>query len=78
MSALADAAARLDPRWVLAVLLGALDLWASMLVWFSGTTRRDKVLWTVVIVACPIIGCLFWFVLGPKWRPSSAGSSRTV
>lgn len=78
MNAMVEAAAEIDPRWVLGILLGALDLWAAGLVWFSGATRRDKGLWTVVIVACPIIGCLFWFVLGPKWRPSPGESPPTV
>lgn len=66
MNALADAAATLDPRWVLIGLLGALDLWAIGEVWLSRATTRDKLLWSGVVLVCPIIGCLFWFVLGPK------------
>lgn len=68
MSALAEAAARLDQRWVLVVLLAALDLWAIILVVLSSASRRDKVLWSGVVVLCPIVGCLFWYVLGPKPR----------
>jgi len=66
MNALAAAAATLDPRWVLVALLGALDLWAIGEVWLSREPLRDRLLWTGIVLVCPIIGCLFWFVLGPK------------
>lgn len=66
MNDLVDIAARIDLRWVLAALLLALDIWAIALVLLSTAARREKVLWTTVIVLCPIVGCLFWFVLGPK------------
>jgi hypothetical protein len=32
----------------------------------SNGSRREKVLWSVIVLLCPIIGCLFWFSLGPK------------
>lgn len=66
MNDLVEIASKIDLRWVLAALLLALDVWAIVLVFVSATTRREKVLWTSVIVLCPIVGCLFWFVLGPK------------
>ncbi|MCG8467450.1 MAG: PLDc N-terminal domain-containing protein [Gemmatimonadetes bacterium] len=72
MTALLDAAAAVDPRVVLLLMLGALDVWATTLVWFSTSATRDKVLWTVIIIGCPIIGCFFWYVFGPKWRPRSS------
>ncbi len=68
MNAVLDAVAAIDTRWILVGLLAALDLWSASLVWLSKVPRREKVLWTGVIVACPIVGCLFWFVLGPKPR----------
>ncbi|MDX1578759.1 MAG: PLDc N-terminal domain-containing protein [Gemmatimonadota bacterium] len=71
MSAIVDLAARVDSRIVLLVLLLVLDLWAGTLVLFSKARRREKTLWIGVIFLCPIIGCLFWYPLGPKWRPSS-------
>lgn len=78
MSELADAAARLDQRWVLVVLLAALDIWSITLVVLSSASRREKLLWSGVVLLCPIVGCLFWFVLGPKpQRSSRRGRART-
>jgi hypothetical protein len=64
----------LDDRWLLAFFLLIIDVWALRLIWTSGAVRREKVKWTVVVLCCPIIGPLFWYVLGPKPR---LGSSRT-
>jgi hypothetical protein len=66
MSGILDFAASIDPRIILAVLLGLLDAWAIGEVWLSTSDRRDKWLWSGIVLVCPIIGCLFWFVLGPK------------
>jgi hypothetical protein len=66
MNGVVEFAARIDLRWVLAALLVVLDVWAITLVLLSTSARREKVLWTSVILLCPIVGCLFWFVLGPK------------
>lgn len=68
MSALLDAVGALDSRWLLALLLVVLDVWAVGLVLASGARRREKILWSGVLILCPIIGCLFWYVLGPKPR----------
>ena len=66
MRGLAAAAAAIDSRWVLLALLLALDLWAITLVIASDAARREKLLWTLVLLLCPIIGCLLWYVFGPK------------
>lgn len=66
MSELATASATIDSRWLLVALLAALDLWAIGLVVLSRASRREKTLWTGVVILCPIVGCLLWFVLGPK------------
>lgn len=68
MDALLDFAARVDSRWVLAATLLVLDLWCIGLLLASGGSRRSKVLWSGVILLCPIIGCVLWYVLGPKPR----------
>jgi len=73
MNALADAVASIDPRITLGVLLGLLDSWSIGEVWLSKAARRDKWLWTGIVLVCPIIGCLFWFVLGPKAPRSGRG-----
>lgn len=59
-------ASGLDTRWVLAACLAALDAWAIGLLVRSDGSRREKVLWSGVIVLCPIVGCVLWYVLGPK------------
>ena len=69
MNELLEVAARIDMRWVLVALLVALDVWAITLVVLSAASRRDKVVWSGVLVLCPVVGCLFWFVLGPKRTP---------
>ncbi len=66
-----ELAARIDTRWLLVVLLAAVDLWSVALVFRARASRKEKLLWSAVIVACPIIGCIIWFVLGPK--PTIAG-----
>jgi hypothetical protein len=71
MSALAEAAAALDMRWVLLGLLIVLNAWSITLVWLANARRREKVLWTAVVMLCPIIGSLFWFVLGPNTREAA-------
>ncbi len=72
LDAMVRTAASVDPRLVLLALLLTLDSWSIALVWSATVPRREKVLWSGVIVLCPIIGCLFWFVLGPNApRPRS-------
>ncbi len=66
MTALLDFAASLNQWLILVVLLIALAGWSAGEVWLSRSSRRDKCLWTAIVIVCPIIGCLFWFVLGPK------------
>ena len=56
----------LDQRLLLGVILAVLDVWCLWLLWRSPAVRREKWLWSLVILLCPIIGCLFWYVLGPK------------
>ena len=66
MDPLLDAAARLDTRWVLAGTLALLDLWCIGLLLRSDGSLRSKLLWAGVILLCPIVGCVLWYVLGPK------------
>jgi len=69
------AASRIDTRWLLAVYLAAVDVWAVQLILRSGASRRERLLWTAVVVLCPVIGALFWFVLGPKPRIEGGGGA---
>lgn len=59
-------AGRIDTRWLLVILIGALDLWSAGLALRSRASRRERFLWAAVILLCPIIGLMIWFVLGPK------------
>lgn len=58
----------LDSRWLLVIFLGAVDLWAIALIVASPASIRDRVLWSVVVLLCPIVGCMLWYVVGPKPR----------
>lgn len=66
MSEIVAWANSVDNRWLLAFFLLIIDAWALWLIWSSNAGGREKVKWTVVVLACPIIGPLFWYVLGPK------------
>ena len=68
MSDLLEAAAAVDTRWLLALFLVVLDVWAVGLVVASDADRREKVLWSGILILCPIVGCLVWYVFGPKPR----------
>lgn len=60
------AAARIDTRWLLVCLLAVLDTWCIGLIARSDTSIRQKVAWSAVVVLCPVVGCVYWYVLGPK------------
>ena len=75
MNAILDAAAMVDQRILFVALLGALNLWAIAEIWLSRSPVRDRALWTAIVIVCPIIGCLFWFVLGPKAKRRTRGGS---
>lgn len=66
MREFAAAVGAIDSRWFLLALLLALDAWAIGLVMAARASRREKTLWTLVLLLCPIVGCLLWYVLGPK------------
>lgn len=58
----------LDTRWALAFLLLVLDVWSISLIVKARPDTRDIVLWSAVVLAVPVFGCLFWYALGPKPR----------
>jgi hypothetical protein len=71
MNELLQAVNAVDTRWSLAALLLVLDLWAIGLIVRARASRREMILWSAIVILCPVIGCLFWYVLGPK--PELAG-----
>ena len=56
----------IDTRWFLVLCLIVLDAWSIGLIMKSGAPGRDKAWWSVIVILCPIVGCLFWYTLGPK------------
>lgn len=68
MNAVLEAAGALDTRIALLAFLLALDFWVLGLVYRSDAAHREKALWTVVVLLCPVVGCVLWYVLGPKPR----------
>lgn len=80
MREVAGTVGTIDSRWLLLAFLLALDAWAIGLVLASGASRKERVLWTIVLLLCPIVGCLLWYVLGPKpqlVKPGKGMSGRT-
>ncbi len=66
MRAIAQWIVSIDTRLMLGVYLLVLDVWAIALIWKARPGRRDAILWTVIVLLCPIVGALFWYALGPK------------
>ncbi len=51
---------------LLGLVILALDIWAIYNVLTSSASTAAKVIWTIVILALPILGLVAWFVAGPK------------
>lgn len=66
MERLLAVAAAIDPRLLLAAALLVVDAWAIWLTFRAEASRRERWLWSGIILLCPIIGCVLWFLLGPK------------
>jgi len=76
MSGLIEAILATDTRLMLFVFLLVLDAWAITLIIKARPPLREAVWWTAIVLLCPIIGCLFWYALGPKpltGNPDSVG-----
>lgn len=69
MTELLEAVNAWDSRWVLVALLLVLDVWAIGLIVRARPAPRVGLLWSAIVLLCPIVGCLFWYVLGPKPLP---------
>lgn len=57
---------------IIGLLILALDIWALINVWGSGSSLGAKIIWTLVILILPVIGLIIWFFAGPK------GSARAI
>ena len=72
MNEILDFVVGLDSRWVLAGLLVVLDAWAIGMIVRARPALKVGILWSGIIILCPIIGLLFWYALGPKPIPDGA------
>ena len=75
MNSLIEAIVALDTRVMLLVFLLVLDAWAIALIVKARPTRKEGLLWSAIVLLCPIIGCLFWYALGPKPLRRASDSS---
>ena len=74
MNSLIAAIVALDTRVMLLVFLFVLDAWAIALIVKARPSLKEGLLWSAIVLLCPIIGCLFWYALGPKpLKQSSVG-----
>ena len=44
----------------------ALDIYAIYNVLTSGSSAGAKILWTILVLALPIVGFLIWLLAGPR------------
>jgi hypothetical protein len=51
---------------IIGLLILALDIWALLSVWGSGTSMGGKIIWSLIILILPVIGLLLWFFVGPR------------
>jgi hypothetical protein len=57
---------------IIGLLILALDIWALINVWGSGSSTGGKIVWTLIILILPLIGLILWFFAGPR------GSARAI
>lgn len=48
------------------VILLALVIWATLRILSSSVSTEKKALWVLFILVVPVIGLIFWALLGPK------------
>ncbi|MXO66133.1 PLDc N-terminal domain-containing protein [Altericroceibacterium endophyticum] len=53
-------------EFIFGLIILALDIWAIINVWQSGSSGGAKILWTIGIIVLPVIGLIVWFFAGPK------------
>jgi len=51
---------------IIGIIVLALDVWALINVWGSGSSLGGKLIWTLIILVLPLVGMLLWFFVGPK------------
>ena len=56
---------------IIGLLILALDIWALISVWGSGSSMGTKIIWSLIILILPVIGLLLWFFVGPRGSASA-------
>ncbi len=51
---------------IVGIIVLALNIWALINVWGSGSSLGGKLIWTLIILILPLVGMLLWFFVGPK------------
>lgn len=51
---------------IIGLLVLIADIFAIIQVWKSGTGTAEKLLWTILILALPVIGLIIWYFAGPR------------
>lgn len=51
---------------LLGLLLLAADIWAIVNIFQSRSSTAAKVVWTLVILALPLLGFIVWLMGGPR------------
>lgn len=54
---------------LLGLLILIVDLYVLYQVFTSGASTLAKVIWTLVVLALPVLGALAWLLFGPRGRP---------
>jgi len=53
--------------WIaLTAILLLVDLWAIVSVFRSDKSDGTKIMWSLVIVALPLVGLIIWGIAGPR------------
>ncbi|OIQ50627.1 hypothetical protein BerOc1_02568 [Pseudodesulfovibrio hydrargyri] len=51
---------------LLGLVVLVLDVYALVKIFQSSAGTGSKVLWIVLVLLFPVLGFLFWFLMGPK------------
>ena len=51
---------------IFGLLILILDIWAIVNIVQSGASTAAKVLWIVLVILLPVVGLIFWLLLGPR------------
>ena len=57
---------------IFGIIILALDIYAIYQVLTSSASGLAKIVWTIVILALPLLGLIIWFFAGPRGRSVSA------